>query len=149
MAEARRWKIRETGGALLGWRDGTDSVVARVLGPGPKAVHRRHSFEPDGEWQNRRGAAIYRASGRTIAYLGDWHTHPLGSPRPSKQDKDTALLIADDADFRTPTPLYAIIGRSTWPASRRRRCQLAVYEVHGKELVPAQIEIVEPFADPA
>ncbi len=48
--EARHWLIRETGGALLGWRDGSGVVVAHVLGPGPEAKHGFSSFEPDAEW---------------------------------------------------------------------------------------------------
>ncbi len=126
LAESRRWQLRETGGALLGWCDEDEYVVARVLGPGPDAKHGLSSFEPDGPWQAERGAAIYKESGRTISYLGDWHTHPRGIPRPSSQDKKTAREIADDPDFRSPRPLYAIAGRSLRDLTRRR-WQLVMY----------------------
>lgn len=133
LAEARRWPLRETGGALLGWRDGEDTVVARVLGPGPSARHRRRSFEPDTEWQNAEGRRIYADSARTIAFLGDWHTHPLGIPRPSRQDEQTAQILAEDARFRTPIPLYAIAGRSWRGLGRGDSWRLAMFEWCGRE----------------
>lgn len=113
--EAGRWRLRETGGALLGWRDGNDAVVARVLGPGPNASHGFRSFEPDGEWQQEQGEEIYFASGRTIAYIGEWHTHPFSAPLPSSQDRLTAAKIAADSCYRAPKPLSAIIGCSWRP----------------------------------
>jgi integrative and conjugative element protein (TIGR02256 family) len=110
-AEAKRWPLRETGGALLGWQEGSESVVAAVLGPGPKASHGLSHFEPDARWQQREGERIYHESRRTIGYIGDWHSHPHGGPYPSSQDRRTARVIAEDPDFRTPEPLYAIASK--------------------------------------
>lgn len=142
--EARHWKLRETGGALLGWREDDQTVVAHVLGPGPNAVHRQHSFEPDGPWQQRQGAHIYRDSGRMVTFLGDWHTHPFGAPMPSSQDSKTATMLADDPRFRTPVPLYAILGRTTWPRARRqRRCKLVVYELRERKLEPIEVHLTD------
>lgn len=108
--EASRWRFRETGGALLGWRENREYVVEVVLGPGPRAKHGFFHFEPDAAWQAERGREIYLSSGRTIAYQGDWHSHPYRSPHPSKQDLRTASDIADDPGFRAPEPVYAIVG---------------------------------------
>jgi len=146
IAEADRWTLRETGGALLGWRDGDRSFVARVLGPGPRARHRRHSFEPDTRWQNEQGAKLYVDSKRTIAFQGDWHTHPFGAPTPSRQDRDTARSLAEDRAFRTPVPLYAILGRSSWHSGRRRSSELVVREVRKGELVEVDYEVLDPRA---
>lgn len=143
IAEARRWRLRETGGALLGWREGDQTVVARVLGPGPEAKHRRTSFEPDATWQYAQGRKIYEESGRTVAFLGDWHTHPFGAPRPSRQDQRTAVMLATDSRFRTPIPLYAILGRSSGLRCSDRSCELVVYEVRAGELVPVDVELVD------
>lgn len=116
-AEAKQWRLRETGGALLGWRDGRDAVVAQILGPGPNAKHGFFSFEPDFEWQVEQGRRIYNSSNRCIAYIGDWHTHPFAAPSPSWTDRNAAKQISEDADFRAPEPLSLIIGRS-WRVSR-------------------------------
>lgn len=114
LAEANSKVLRETGGALLGWYEGTDYVVVDVLGPGPSAIHGFSHFEPDAEWQAAEGRRIYASSGRTVRYLGDWHTHPRGGCSPSMQDSDTAAEIATDVAFRTPVPLYAIMCRPWW-----------------------------------
>jgi integrative and conjugative element protein (TIGR02256 family) len=144
LRETRRWPLRETGGALLGWRDGDETVVARVLGPGPRARHGRRSFEPDAEWQNAQGQRIYAQSGRTIAFLGDWHTHPLGPPRPSRQDERTARTLAEDEDFRTPIPLYAIAGRSLRRLAHGNGWHVAMYEWRGADgLVALTVEPVK------
>jgi integrative and conjugative element protein (TIGR02256 family) len=138
LEEARRWRFKETGGALLGWRDGRNAVVAAVLGPGPNAKHGFRSFEPDGEWQVAEGRRIYRESGRRIAYIGDWHTHPFAVPRPSTQDRSAVLSIADDPDFRAPNPLSAIIGAG-WIEWLRRSDVLMVYAWGGEHLHPMEI----------
>lgn len=142
VAEARGWRLRETGGALLGWRDGMDYVVSRALGPGPGAKHRFSSFEPDAEWQGQQGRRIYARSGRTIAYLGDWHSHPRGGATPSRQDIDTMNDIACDPDFRAPAPLSAIAVGSGF-FRRRFSCRLYVFVWNGQTLVPTELEIVE------
>lgn len=119
-SEARSFRFRETGGALLGWRSDNDAVIAQILGPGPKAQHGLRHFEPDGAWQVRMGQRIYEESGRTVAYLGDWHTHPLSPPAPSNTDELAAQLISEDPGFRAPSPLYAVIGYSAWPEVCKR-----------------------------
>jgi integrative and conjugative element protein (TIGR02256 family) len=116
-AEAKQWRLRETGGALLGWRDGRDAVVAQILGPGPNAKHGFFSFEPDFEWQVEQGRRIYNSSNRCVAYIGDWHTHPFAAPSPSWTDRRAAKQISEDSGFRAPEPLSLIIGRS-WRVSR-------------------------------
>lgn len=147
LAEARRWRLRETGGALLGWRSDTEVVVRRVLGPGPKAKHGFSHFEPDAAWQGARGREIYAESGRTIAYVGDWHTHPRGRATPSRQDRKVMREIAADSDFRAPNPLSAIVGRPWFDSLRGRAPDLVIYAWHGTELAPTTLEIFDaaPF----
>jgi integrative and conjugative element protein (TIGR02256 family) len=142
LCEARRWPLRETGGALLGWRDDGESVIAAVLGPGPRARHGLRSFEPDAEWQNERGRRRYIESGRRIAYLGDWHSHPHGGGAPSDQDRETVDIIATDPAFRAPRPLYAIASKP-WRRFRRRAWQLTIYEWIGKEFAPLDVQVCE------
>lgn len=142
LSECSRWAFRETGGALLGWREAGEYVVARILGPGPRAKHGFTYFEPDSVWQVARGRETYRASGRTVAYLGDWHTHPRGAPNPSRRDQQTARQIAKDPSFRSPRPLYAIVGRPLRRILPRNAWDLAVY-MWDEELVPVDIEIFD------
>jgi len=139
LAEARRWLLRETGGALLGWRGEEGAVIAAVLGPGPEANHGLRHFEPDVQWQQREGERIYRESGRTIAYLGDWHSHPYGGPYPSRQDRKTARMIADDRAFRAPEPLYAIASKH-WYQLRGPGWHLRVMRLRGGRLLDTSLQ---------
>lgn len=100
----------ETGGILLGyWAvSGDEAVVTAILGPGPNAVHSRKSFIPDSDFHNQEIAKIYEQSGRNVTYLGDWHTHPGGYARMSKQDRNTLLKIGATAEARAPNAVMLI-----------------------------------------
>lgn len=124
--EAERHAPHETGGVLLGYPDRTNQRWVQItlqVGPGPHAVHGSHHFEPDGEWQARQVAAAYVASGRVSTYLGDWHSHPRGTHRPSGLDRSTAKRIALCEEARAPHPLILILhgGPSDWRLAVYRR----------------------------
>jgi integrative and conjugative element protein (TIGR02256 family) len=110
-AEAQRMAPLESGGVLLGWHgsDGLEVIVVDVLGPGPGATHMRTMFEPDADWQCAGIARAYEKSGRVLSYLGDWHSHPGGSERPSRRDERTARRIARSRHARAQRPLMLIM----------------------------------------
>lgn len=101
----------ETGGVLMGYRgeESGEPVVTHAIGPGPRAVHDRVAFLPDQIFHVKRIAEIYRASGRRISYLGDWHTHPGGSAYLSECDEATLMLIALNKKARAPQPVMLIL----------------------------------------
>jgi integrative and conjugative element protein (TIGR02256 family) len=108
-AEARRFRLRETGGALFGYKAGNgDLVVTESCGPGPNATHHRFRLVPD---RDHTQAAIYRilksSQGRDT-YLGEWHSHPLGRPRPSTKDIETLDDISSQEGVRLPRPVALI-----------------------------------------
>lgn len=79
----------EGGGVLLGrFIDGThDVVVDSVTEPMPGDRQSRARF-----FRHRRGHQavideVWRASGGTTAWLGEWHTHPQRDPVPSWIDR--------------------------------------------------------------
>jgi integrative and conjugative element protein (TIGR02256 family) len=51
---------------------------------------------------------IYRSSSGRSVYLGDWHTHPKGSPQMSWLDKRTLRAIARHHESGTSQPLMLI-----------------------------------------
>jgi integrative and conjugative element protein (TIGR02256 family) len=124
VAEARGTEPLESGGVLLGWQDGQgmELVVARIVGPGPRAVHRRTRFSPDDDWQREQIADAYVASGRTVSYLGDWHSHPGGGDTPSRRDERTARRIARSRSARARRPVMLILSgeADTWLPSAHR-----------------------------
>lgn len=108
LSEAWALSPMETGGLLLGRADDDLMVVTHVVGPGPQALHQRHRFEPDTDWQANGVARIWAAHPGT-EYLGDWHTHPGGKPRPSTLDRETLEEIAAYPAARQSRPAMLIL----------------------------------------
>lgn len=107
----------ETGGMLLGYEaDNGEAVVTTVIGPGRNAKHRRYRFSPDAEYQQAELTAHHLRTAGRETYLGDWHTHPLGSTTLSLLDKRTLTRIACAPSSGTIKPIMAILGggRENW-----------------------------------
>jgi integrative and conjugative element protein (TIGR02256 family) len=138
LLEARRCAPLETGGVLLGWRDATDVCVTNIIGPGPRATHDRTSFMPDADWQAEQVALLYSQSGRRLAYLGDWHTHPGAAPIPSARDRKTLRVISRHRPARCPNPIMVILGQ----VHEGERWTTAGHSVV-RECFPPTIRVVE------
>lgn len=103
----------ETGGMLIGYVASTgEPVVTSVVGPGPKAKHRRFKFTPDGPYQQAMLETHFRATDGRETYLGDWHTHPNGAPTLSYLDKCTLARIAKEPRSQITQPVMMILGGS-------------------------------------
>lgn len=135
--QARASSPDETGGMLLGWEGRGHLAVHSLIGPGPGARSSRSRFEPDGEWQLQRVADAYRASGRTVTYLGDWHSHPNGRGEPSARDTATAAAVSRHRAARAPEPVTLILCRE------RRQWRPCAFRYRGGRLRPLEIEIVD------
>ncbi|SIT49344.1 putative 18.8 kDa protein [Paraburkholderia ribeironis] len=115
--EAERVYPLETGGVLVGYAaDDGDLVVQHVIGPGLSAQHKRQRFHPDHDWQCRRLDEIFEISSGQAVYVGDWHTHPDGSPQMSWLDKRTLRGIARyrEAALARPLMLIGAGGAERW-----------------------------------
>ena len=101
---------KETGGVLMGYWASLDQVViTNMIGSGPNAAHNRYSFTPDDQWQAAEISRIYEESGRVVTYLGDWHSHPGGSPSLSIKDLITLFRVAVHKPARASKPLMGIL----------------------------------------
>jgi integrative and conjugative element protein (TIGR02256 family) len=127
----------ETGGILLGYElvDELAVVVTDLVGPGPTASYSRGEFVPDGLWQEHQVARIYERSGRRTTYLGDWHSHPDGSPTPSRRDHRTARAIGRHAPARMPRPVMLIA------ASGDEKWLVAAFRLRRRKLRPIKIKL--------
>ena len=117
MSEADQRAPFETGGVLLGyWAASRDAAVVEfVVGPGPRAVHRRANFTPDCEHQEREIARLYSEADGNLQYLGDWHTHPNGPAALSNKDLSTLRRIARYRAARAPHPvMLLLVGGEPW-----------------------------------
>lgn len=106
----------ETGGVLMGYSgaDVNQTVITGIIGPGPLAHHGRHSYEPDSDYQEREIGQHYADAEGTEVYLGDWHTHPKPSLRPtlSRVDRRTLARVARHPEARAPFPIMAVLSLS-------------------------------------
>lgn len=109
-AEATRTFPLETGGVFMGERVTQDRwQVDHVIGPGPGALHERHRFTPDPEWQHERIAERFLATGGRSTYLGDWHSHPgAHHGRLSFVDRCAARTILRSAESQCDRLLMVI-----------------------------------------
>lgn len=142
--EAERRGTRETGGALFGFEDDRNTVIACAYGPGPRAKHRRASFEPHPATTQLLMDAVRDRSEARYRYLGSWHSHPGGAPSPSGRDVETTARVAGEADVLLPTPLVLIQA-----TERRPKAHVAGelcawrWEPGQQRLLPEPIEVIE------
>jgi integrative and conjugative element protein (TIGR02256 family) len=113
--EASKWSPLETGGVLVGYISiSRDVVVTAIVHAGPDAKRTRTSFRPDPRFQDDGIAQQYEASGRQDCYLGDWHSHPRGSPSMSWRDRRTLQDIAEYKPARIANPVMVILYSDDW-----------------------------------
>jgi integrative and conjugative element protein (TIGR02256 family) len=137
--EALRAYPLETGGVLTGYiAENGEPVVHHIVGPGPDAQHKRHRFQPDHDWQCRQLDEIFETSTVRAVYLGDWHTHPDGSPRMSWLDRRTLRGIARHREAELARPLMLIgagaADKWTWQAHRYSGDRIAGLDISFDEL---------------
>lgn len=138
--EARRWRVRETGGILIGyWEDEYHAVITHVSGPGPNARHGLYTFEPDSSFAQRHLNKIYRESAGRFSYIGDWHTHPLGSLVPSESDSATTFGVAADPTYRAPRPILLLFRNKLFSPSCEARA--LIYLLNEETYLDAMLEI--------
>lgn len=113
--EANKFFPNETGGLLMGYYVDKQQVIVitDIVDAGPKAIHTPTSFIPDYKYQEQEIAKLYELSGRLHTYLGDWHSHPTGSPTLSGKDKRTLGNIAIHSPARAPEPIMLMLGGIT------------------------------------
>lgn len=106
---------RETAGPLFGVYTSSGDHgfldVALVL-EAPVAVRSSEACEvtTDGDLMTRMCVERWPDS----HYLGEWHTHPYGSPDPSDQDFASMRQIASDPKTNCPEPVMVIRSPSGW-----------------------------------
>lgn len=130
----RTWPM-ETGGIILGKPTGTGAEITTVIGPGPDATHERYTFQPNSDWQATRVADAWEED-PTTEYLGDWHTHPVGTTRFSALDRATALSIAEYPAARQPEPFMLVFALGA-----DLRTQVAAAQLVDGSLRPVNIEV--------
>jgi integrative and conjugative element protein (TIGR02256 family) len=79
----------EAGGILLGCRRGPHVEVLDCTEPMRLDRRTRYSFVRRDPGHQRAALAAWNTSGRTVNFVGEWHTHPEETPSPSRIDRNT------------------------------------------------------------
>jgi len=122
----------ETGGILLGMPDSWSITVAGRAGPG--AVRTPTFFLRDLEFTQQLAAK--EAEGSGAQWLGEWHTHPTGPPRPSRTDLHTYATLQDQLAGAFSSGLLSLIitpigesfGITAWSCTSASATQLHIEE---------------------
>ena len=102
----------ETGGHLFGERNDAARViwVSEVSGPPPDSKASPNGFVCGIEGVAEASKDKSCSSGGSIRFVGMWHTHPQGSPKPSDTDYRSMRGIVDSPALSCPRSLLLIIG---------------------------------------
>ena len=100
----------ETGGILAGrYSERHDcAVVTEVTGPPPDSRSGPTWFKRGVRGLQQLIERLWRLD-RSF-YLGEWHYHPYGSPRPSTTDIKQMSLISANDSYSCPEPILVILG---------------------------------------
>lgn len=104
---------KEAGGILMGQVRDQHIYVTRASLPSSFDKAARYSFE-----RNKNIAQLiifyeFWNSGKTITYLGEWHTHPEPLPTPSTKDIKMIASQLKENDLQYPFVIQCIIGTET------------------------------------
>jgi len=107
-----RWWQPEAGGQLFA--SITDHVITVEVATGPRRSDRRFPFTyiPDTKKEAEEIALMYKQG---LHYVGDWHTHPERSPRPSWQDIETLQRCFRNSTHDLNAFLLVVVGRAPTP----------------------------------
>lgn len=127
-AEAEKFKFKETGGILIGYKDKIGNhVITHATGPGPKAYHGITYFEADNKYCQNILNKIFDLTEGALTFLGDWHTHPWGALKLSSRDIKTFKELAIDKRFGTPEPIMVIYRPGMQILSYKKNSDIAAY----------------------
>jgi integrative and conjugative element protein (TIGR02256 family) len=108
LSEAQRSKDRrETGGLLIGFETDGGLLVALAGEPGPNAVRRRNFFLRDLKFADELLSCAFDRTG--AVWVGDWHTHPGYSDRPSSTDTNSYMQLLSDDELQFEAFLAIIV----------------------------------------
>ena len=143
LKEYKQKEPLETGGVLMGYWTKEGAVITDIIGPGENSIHKKVSFIPDNKYHIQEVARIYKDSGRTITYLGDWHSHPDAESYLSSQDIRTLIKISKHKASRLKFPIMMVYGTNpiclnAWVLLKKRKgicikrdiqaCEVLVYD---------------------
>lgn len=110
----------EAGGILLGSYRGPHIEIVQCTTPMRRDARTRFGFVRRDPGHQRAADSAWRASGRTINFVGEWHSHPEDHPRPSNVDETPGCNKCEDAipilySFSLPAGSPSIVNWAMMP----------------------------------
>lgn len=102
----------ESGGLLLGTVHGSNILITEATVPTMWDKRLRYFFERLPFGHHEIAQARWKASGGTVRYIGEWHTHPEDYPNPSGLDRSEWNRLSLKREDKRPL-LAVIVGRKT------------------------------------
>jgi integrative and conjugative element protein (TIGR02256 family) len=104
--------LSEAGGIFLGKYRGPHIEIVDATEPMAGDTRHRTRFDRDDAGHQYHAEMQWRASGGSVTFVGEWHTHPQTRPIPSSVDLRTWSTISK----RQPTlpHVFAIRGSDDW-----------------------------------
>ena len=111
-SEKLNGRSAETGGHIFGERNDAAKIVwvTEVTGPPPGSKASATEFVCGFKGVGRASQAKSWSTKGSVKFVGMWHTHPNGSPKPSDTDYKTMCNMVSDRTVPCPRSLLLIIG---------------------------------------
>ena len=109
----------EAGGILIGYRRQSHLHVINCSTPLENDKRSRFRFHRKDPGHSALAKQYWEATSQEAYYLGDWHTHPEGSPTPSYIDR-----LGWERMIRSrlgPDLIFLIVGHESWYLQRGRQ----------------------------
>jgi integrative and conjugative element protein (TIGR02256 family) len=103
---------REAGGILIGSYRGAHMQIVECTTPPPRDRRSRVLFDRRDEGHQRMALERWRASSKTLTFVGEWHTHPESHPSPSSIDRQTWRRVAKKN--KAGNTFFLIRGYDSW-----------------------------------
>lgn len=105
----------ELGGSLLAYEGGEHPIILFAVSTGPNAKREPTRIQTDAAHQNRILTHLSEAYSK-VAYVGDWHVHPMWMPELSSLDLETAgAILRTEARHRSELILLLGTARGSEP----------------------------------
>jgi integrative and conjugative element protein (TIGR02256 family) len=106
------WK-REAGGQLFARIHGDEWSVEQATGPRESDFRSRFGFRPNRHAEQQEIEERFSAG---LHYVGDWHTHPESSPKPSSTDLSSMRDMVSASRHELRGFLMMIVGTRLGPS---------------------------------